>query len=193
MRIQTCLRLAFLFLLLAAICGPLAATADAAELAGVAMSDRAKVGDQSVVLNGLALRKKAIFKVYVAGLYLPQKQSDATAILGTDAPRMLVMEFVRSVGKDSLTGAWDECLANNAANASADVKKAFEQLNGWMDDVESGDRVRFAYEPGKGTTVVMKNTSKGTLPGLPFADALFACWIGDAPPSEDFKASLLGR
>lgn len=169
-----------------------AAPAEAAELAGVSMADRATVGGESLVLNGLGLRKKAIFKVYVAGLYLPTRQSDPAKILATDSPRMLAMEFLRSVGKGQLSGAWNDCLEQNVSNADAEVKKGFSMLDQWMGDVETGDRLRFVYEPGKGTSVELKNRKAGTVEGRAFADALFSCWIGDVPPSADFKAGLLG-
>ena len=102
------------------------------------------------------------------------------------------MEFVRSVGKGSLTGAWDDCLKNNSPSASADVKKSFAQLNDWMVDVEDDDQLAFTYEPGTGTTVTVKGQNQGTIEGKLFGDALFACWIGKVPPSEDFKEGLLG-
>lgn len=169
------------------------APAHAAELGGVTMSDTAKVGDHTLMLNGLGLRKKAIFKVYVGGLYLPAKQSRPDMILSADTPRRLEMEFVRDVGKDSITGGWDDCLTNNSPSASADVKKGFARLNDFMSDVESGDRLTFTYVPGTGTTIGVKNKDQGTVEGKPFADALFACWVGDVPPSDDFKQGLLGR
>lgn len=167
--------------------------AGAAELAGVTLDDSTEAGGNRLVLNGLGLRKKAIFKVYVGGLYLPAKQSDADKILAADSARRVVMAFVRSVGAGSLTGAWDDCLAANTPNAGAELKKQFGELNGWMEDVESGDRLTFTYAPGSGTEVDVKGKSKGTLSGKTFADALFACWIGPTPPSEDFKDGLLGK
>ena len=170
----------------------LAPAAEGAELGGVAMSDRTKAGEQTLVLNGLGLRKRAIFKVYVAGLYLPQKASDPEAILGADTPRKMVMEFVRNVGKGSLTDAWNDCLTSNSPGASEEVKAGFERLNGWMGDVSDGDRLAFTYVPGEGTSVTVRNQAKGSVSGKPFADALFACWIGDTPPSKDFKDGLLG-
>ena len=42
----------------------------ARELAGVSLPDTLSAGDKALKLNGLGLRKKAIFKVYVGGLYL---------------------------------------------------------------------------------------------------------------------------
>ena len=164
----------------------------AGELAGVSMSDHTKVGDQALVLNGMGLRKKAIFKVYVAGLYLKAKQTDAARILSADDPRKLEMEFLRSVGKDSLVGAWNDCLAASSAAGSSSMKGDFSKLGSWMEDVKAEDRMVFTYDPGKGLTVKVKGKVAGEIEGKPFADTLFACWIGDSPPSADFRAGLLG-
>ena len=163
------------------------------ELAGVQMSDSRKVGDTTLVLNGLALRKKAIFKVYVAGLYLPAKSKDARKILAEDSPRALEMEFVRSVGKDSLVGAWEDCLSANAPGAGSAIQDGFARLGKWMTDVKSGDRIGFFYDPTSGVSVEVGGRIAGTVEGRSFADTLFSCWIGEVPPSEDFKAGLLGN
>ena len=48
----------------------LGSAAPAAELAGVTMPDTDTVEGKTLKLNGLGLRKKMVFKVYVAGLYL---------------------------------------------------------------------------------------------------------------------------
>ncbi|MCH9648625.1 MAG: chalcone isomerase family protein [Deltaproteobacteria bacterium] len=163
----------------------------AAENAGVSMSDTVVVGSEKLILNGMGLRKKAIFKVYVAGLYLEEKQSDPAAILAADEKRSLIMHFVRNVGADSICGGWDDGLENNTAGASAEVKKQFATLCTWMEDVSDGDRLVFTYVPGEGTEVTVKESSKGKLEGKAFADALFACWLGSSPPSADFKKGLL--
>ena len=169
-----------------------APTAGAAELAGVEMASTQKVGEDSLVLNGLGLRKKAIFKVYVGGLYLKAKSSDPAAILAADEPRRLIMQFVRKVDADAIIGGWNDCLKNNVPNASADVKKGFEQLNSWMQKVKKGDQLIFTYEPGTGVSVDVAGAAKGTVAGKAFGDALFSCWIGDVPPSAEFKKGLLG-
>ena len=51
--------------------------AHAAELAGATLPDTLSTGDKSLKLNGLGLRKKAMFKVYVGGLYLESPSKDA--------------------------------------------------------------------------------------------------------------------
>ncbi len=171
----------------------LAAPLGAAELAGVKMDDSFKAGDENLVLNGLGLRKKAIFKIYVGGLYLPAKQSDAAKIFAADAPRRMVMHVLyKALSKDQLADGWTDCLEANTPSAGSDVKQGFDTLNGWMDEVKKGGRLAFTYTPGSGTAVEVKDASKGTIAGKPFADALFACWIGEKPATEDLKEGLLG-
>jgi len=171
----------------------LALPAWAGSLAGVKMDDEVTVSGQFLVLNGMALRKKLIFKVYVAGLYLPAAESNSEKILATDGPRYLVMEWVRGVDKDAICGGWYEGLEANTPNASADLKKAFDDLCSFMSEVSAGDRFVFTYLPDQGTTIEVKGQKKGTLPGKAFADALFASWIGPKPgPGEEFKQALLG-
>lgn len=172
----------------------LALPAHAGSNSGVSMPDQVTVSGQKLQLNGMALRKKLVFKVYVAGLYLPSAQKNAAKVLSTDAPRHLVMEWVRDVDKDSICGGWYEGLEGNTPNASADLKKDFDKLCSWMTDVKEGDQFVFTYLPGEGTTVKVKGKTAGTVPGREFADALFASWIGPNPgPGEAFKEDLMGN
>lgn len=171
----------------------IAAPAAAGTLAGVTMHDRVPVGDEELALNGMALRKKAIFKVYVAGLYLEKKAADPAAVLSADGPRQMVMHWVRSVGKDKICEGWDEGLEANTPGASAELKKEFSTLCSYMQDAKTGDRFVFTYRPGQGTEVEVKGMAKGNIPGKAFADALLACWIGPEPgPGEAFRDDLMG-
>jgi hypothetical protein len=166
----------------------------AGTLAGITLPDSLKMDDQALVLNGMALRKKVVFKVYVAGLYLPAKEKNGEAILAADNPRCTVMHFLRSVDAGKITEAWFEGLEANTPNHSQELKKQFDTLGTLMEDVKEGDKLVFTYRPGKGTEVKVKGVIKATLGGKDFADALFSCWIGKKPgPGEGFKQGLLGN
>ncbi|HCU26065.1 MAG TPA: hypothetical protein DF383_13690 [Deltaproteobacteria bacterium] len=167
-------------------------SASAAELSGVTMSETMAVGGKTLVLNGMGLRKKAIIKVYVAGLYLPAKESSAERILGSNTERGMVMEFVRGVDKEKICNAWHEGLEKNSPDKAVQLKGQFDVLCTYMEEMEDGSKLTFAYIPGQGTTVSLDGAVKGSIAGKDFADALFACWIGPKPPGEDFKAGLLG-
>ena len=160
---------------------------------GVNLPRRLDLEGHALVLNGAATRKKFIVKVYVAGLYLPARESDAEKILAADEPRHLVMQFVHDVDKGKMCNAWNEGLANNTPDASAELKGQFETLCGYMEDIKKGEQFAFTYLPGEGTRVQVKGAAKGTIEGKAFADALFKAWIGPKPgPGEGFKKQLLG-
>lgn len=171
----------------------LAAPAAAGTLSGVTLPDRAEVNGQNLVLNGMALRKKLVIKVYVAGLYLPQKEKAAQKILQADAPHRMVMHFLYGVSKNQMCDAWNDGLAANTPNASAEVKKAFGTLCNWMEPIDKGKQLVMTYVPGEGTRVEVNGKAKGTLPGAATADAILSTWIGPDPdPGQDFKNAVLG-
>lgn len=166
----------------------------AGTLAGVSMPESSKAGDSPLVLNGMALRSKAIFKVYVAGLYLPEKQHDPQAVLAADTPRQTLMQWVRTVDKEKICEGWKEGLELNTKSPSPDVKAGFETLCGYTPDARTGDKFLYTYIPGKGTEVAVNGKVMGDIPGKGFADALWACWIGPHPgPGEAFRDALMGK
>ncbi|HUL69351.1 MAG TPA: chalcone isomerase family protein [Gemmatimonadales bacterium] len=172
---------------------PLQDTASTRKVANVTMPTTVDVGTSHLVLNGMALRKKMMFKVYVASLYLPAKSNNADEILAADAPRYMVMSFVRSVDKGKLCEAWEDGLEKNTPNAGEQLKADFKQLCDWMEDIKDGEQMVFTYLPEGGTTVGVRGTEKGVIAGKEFGDALFRCWIGPNPaPGQGFKKDLLG-
>ncbi|RMH15954.1 MAG: hypothetical protein D6696_19390 [Acidobacteria bacterium] len=171
----------------------LAAPVAGGTLQGVTLPDAKEVAGHSLVLNGMALRKVAIVKVYVAGLYLPAPSRDAAEILAADEPRQMVMRFLRSAGARRICAGWIEGLEANVPGAPAELRAQFDALCEWTGGAEKGTEYVFTYLPGKGTEVKVGGEVKGTAPGKAFADALFSVWIGPDPgPGETFKQQLLG-
>jgi hypothetical protein len=166
----------------------------AGTLAGVTLPDGAEVAGQELVLNGIGLRTKLFIKVYVGGLYLPQKERSASAVLAAEAPRRMALHFIYDVSKEQMCEAWHEGLEANTPEASAEVERAFATLCGWMDGVGKGQLLTLTYLPGQGTEVAIGGAVKGTLPGKATADAVLSTWIGPKPgPGEEFKRRVLGQ
>lgn len=171
----------------------LALPAAAGELQGVTMPDEVQVEGQTLILNGMALRKVFIVKVYVAGLYLPEKATDAAAILAADTPRRMVMHWIHDGSEGRVCEGWMDGLEDNTPDASEELHKQFETLCEWTGAATDGDVFTFTYLPGQGTTLKINEEVKGTAEGKAFADALWAVWIGPEPgPGEKFKQDLLG-
>ncbi|MDE3155476.1 MAG: chalcone isomerase family protein [Acidobacteriota bacterium] len=181
-------------LLLLALFLAAARPAAAATLAGVTLPDTAVAGGRTLVLNGIGLRTKFFIRIYVGGLYLPQKSQSAEAIFTADEPRRMAAQFLYGVNKNQLCDAWHEGLADNTPHAPAEVQRGFATLCDWMEPIAKGGTFVLTYLPGTGTEVEVNGTKKGTLPGKATADAILATWIGPKPgPGQKFKNAVLGR
>jgi hypothetical protein len=165
--------------------------ARAAELAGATLPDTLSAGDKTLKLNGLGLRKKAMFKVYVGGLYLESPSKDAGGILAADQARAIRMHFLRDLTKAQLVEAFQEGFEANAKD-KAGQKAAFDKMLALVPDVKEGETLTFTYLPGKGTTLRVGDKELGAFEGKGFADAVFSIWLGPKPPSEDLKKGMLG-
>lgn len=172
----------------------LAVPASAGQLAGVTLPDATEAGGKTLVLNGLGLREATLLMVdvYVAGLYLESKTSNAAAILGADRPKRLVLKFVRSVGREKLVEAWNEGLDKNAGTKRDAVDGGFERLNAAMTDVKKGDTLVLTFLPGQGTSVEVKGRPAATIEGDDFQGVLFSIWLGADPPNVALRDGLLG-
>src|SRR5882672_8064195 len=62
---------------LACAAGITSALAQTVEVAGVKFEPTVQLDGATLLLNGAGVRTRAIFKVYAAGLYVPQKSTDA--------------------------------------------------------------------------------------------------------------------
>jgi hypothetical protein len=170
-----------------------ATPAAAKELAGATMPDTMTVAGKTLKLNGMGLRKKAVFKVYVGGLYLEAPGSNAAAILAADAPKALSMHFLRSIEKEKLVDAYREGFEANAPQKAAAQKAGVDRFYGTVTDVKEGSVTTYTYAPGIGTVVNRDGKDVATIEGKEFAEVLFSLWLGPKPPSEDLQKGLLGR
>ena len=88
--------------------GLAAEAAAAKELAGATMPDTLTVAGKTLKLNGMGLRKKAIFKVYVGGLYLEAPSKDAAAILAAGLLNTALFSLDDAPGRmDAIVRGWD--------------------------------------------------------------------------------------
>lgn len=166
----------------------LAATCD-----DVPFPDTAPAGG-SLVLNGLGIRKATFLAVhvYVAGLYLPQKSSDAQKILAAHQPWQVVMLFERDVSASDMRGAFAEGFKKAAGNKLASLQDRITALNNQMTDVKKGQSISYVNDPAKGVTVTVAGKSGAPIAGEDFSTALMTIWIGAEPPNADLKSGMLG-
>ena len=178
----------------AAVAALFAVTVFAADIGGVKLADKTSVGGQELVLNGGAVRTKAIFKVYVGSLYLPAKATDLAGVLAK-GPRRIQMNLLRDLSADQLLEALNDGLKDNSSAAElAAVKAQTDQLASIMKsfgEVKEGNVVTLDFVDGA-TVVTLNGAAKGTIPGEAFNRALTKIWLGDKPAQADLKKAMLG-
>ena len=160
---------------------------------GVSFPEQVPLGSGALTLNGLGLRQATMFKVnvYVAALYVAKTSSDPDAILGSNGPYELILQFVRNIGAGDIREGWDDGFARNSKAQLPALKDRMAMLNGWMADVKTGERLAFTFTPGAGVQVDVNGTAKGTIKGDDFAKAFLSIWLGD-PPNPEIKVGMLG-
>lgn len=170
------------------------ATAQGKECLGVSFPDRMTVDGSELTLNGVGARKATFLKVnvYVAALYVAKPSRDPKALVAASGPDELILHFVRNVGIDDLTKAWNEGFERNSKQQLPAFKDRIAKLNSWMTDMKTGQRLTFVRRPGVGIEVGVDGKLKGTVEGDDFARALLSIWLGETPPNPELKQGLLG-
>jgi hypothetical protein len=168
----------------------------AAEVSGVQLPDKTQVESRDLVLNGAGLRKRFFIGVYVIGLYLPEKKSDATAVLALPGPKRVSIRMLRDVGADTFAEALVEGLkANHSPVDFQALEPRVQALTGIMAQVKEAKKgMAIALDwTGDATRVTIDGRAAGQpIAGEDFYRALLRIWLGEHPVQEDIKQHLLG-
>jgi len=192
----------FLRLVLAATLGVASAlggvaTAQPVEVEGVKFEPTVTVGGTALQLNGVGVRVRAIFRVYVAGLYVPAKSNSAATLLAQTGPRRMAMVMLRNVDSDSFAAALNDGLRANLTDAQlAGFKAQIDALNANLKaigEARRNDVVNFEFTPEAGTRITVNGQVRGAaIPGEDFFAAVLRVWLGDKPVDAALKRGLLG-
>ena len=172
--------------------------ASAAEIAGIKLPERAKLGTCELVLNGAGLRKKLFFKVYIASLYLAEKRSSPAEVLALDGPKRVSIILLRTLPAQDLVDALNEGIRENSSPGELQtVQGRFNELTATMLAVQEGkkgDVISVDWRPDAGTFVLLNGEPKGKpIPGEDVYRALLKAWLGEHPSSARLKKALLGQ
>ena len=152
----------------------LATGAAALDVEGVKLDDKASVGGQELVLNGAGVRKRAIFKVYVGSLYVPENVKTGEEVLAK-APRRIQLNLLRNLSSDqlidalmdgfkqNLTAAEMQAIAVQTGELAAVMKSFGEAKEGSVVTLDFVDNA---------TKIGLNGATRGTIDGAAFNDAL---------------------
>ena len=165
----------------------------AAEKAGVTLPEAITVDGKALKLNGMGLRTKMVFKVYVAGLYLEKASDDPNAIIASDQVKRVEMVMLRNLGRGKITEAIENGIEKNAKDKVEALKPRLQTFFTVVEDLKTGDKLTITYTPGQGTKVQNQSGKNIVIAGKDFADALFSVWLGKEPADGDLKSGMLGK
>ena len=173
------------------------ASAQAVEIEGVKLEPTAQVGGAALQLNGAGLRTRVFFKVYVAGLYVPQKAKDANTLLAQKGPRRVAITMLRNVDSDTFSASLVEGLKNNLSEAQfTGFKAQIDALNANFKaagEAKKGDVIHLEFAPDAGTRVIVNGKPQGSaIAGEEFFTAVLRIWLGDKPADADLKKGMVG-
>jgi chalcone isomerase-like protein len=175
----------------------LAVGVQAAELEGVQLEERAQVDGQALELNGIGLRTRYLFKVYVAGLYLPQKVSSPQTAIEGPGPKRIVLVMLRDASAEQFCDSVGAGL--DANHSEAELEKIQPQIDALfakiraIGEAKKGMRIVLDYSPSPASTMLyIDGAGQGDpIRGREFFRGLLRIWLGDRPAEAELKRMLL--
>lgn len=183
---------------LAGVLLSLSAAAAQVEVAGVKLDDTAEVAGTKLQLNGAGIRYKAIFKVYVAALYVGKKIATPEEFFAAAGPKRISITMLREIDSNELGKAFTKGFEENATKG--ELSKLIPgllrmgQVFSDQKKLMAGDSFTSDWIPGVGTVVTVKGKVQGEAFKEPeFFNALMRIWLGPHPADFKLKDALLGR
>ena len=164
-----------------------------AEVAGVKVDDKTRVGNAELTLSGAGLRKRVFFQVYVIGLYVADRKADLVAQPG---PKRVAIHMLRDVGADQFTEALADGIRANHPEAEAKALeprvKEFGAMMAEIKEAKKGMVIALDWTGSATQLVIDGKPAARTIAGEDFYRALLRIWLGDKPVQDDLKKALTG-
>lgn len=167
----------------------------AATVDGVELPDTLSVEDTTLVLNGAGSRSKWFIDLYVAGLYLPGREQDATAIVAADEPQAIHLHITSGmITSERLMEATQEGFENSTGGNLAPIQDDIDaSMDVFSEEIGKGDVFTLIYVPDEGVRMLKNGELRDTVGDLEFKRALFGIWLSDKPAQGSLKRDMLGQ
>lgn len=174
------------------------AAAATIDVNGVKVEDAVTVKGTSLPLNGAGTRYKAVFKVYVAALYLEKKVTTADEASALTGKKRIAVTMLRDIDANELGKLFTRGITDNAPKG--DFAKLIPGLTktgevfASIRTLKAGDDFTIEYVPGTGTTFSVKGVQMLTPVTEPeFFNAVMRIWLGPQPADWKLKDAMLGK
>lgn len=184
--------------LIACLTGLCATAQPVTTVSGVRFEPSVTVQGEALRLNGVGIRHKAVFKVYAAGLYLPQPAGSAAEVAALRGAKRLAITMLRDIDSAELGKLFSRGMEDNMDRAAfsrlVPGVLRMGQIFAEHKKLMAGDTFTVDWLPGTGTVITVKGQPQGEAFKEPeFFDALLGIWLGPRPADWQLKDALLGK
>lgn len=175
-----------------------ALSAATTEISGVKVDDSVELQGQKLVLNGVGIRHKAVFKVYVASLYLTKKAATTDEVLASSGNKRISATMLRDIdaselGKLFTRGIEDNMPKNEFSKLIPPIMRMSQVFSDYK-QLKTGDSFTIDFVAGTGTILSIRGKPVTEPFKEPeFFNALARIWLGNNPADWKLKEALLGK
>ena len=168
------------------------------EIAGVKLDDAIELQNAKLQLNGAGIRYKAIFKVYVAALYLGKKAATPEEVYAASGPKRMSITLLREIDSNELGKSFTKAFEDNAPKTEMSklVPGLLKMGQVFSDQKKmlAGENFTIDWIPGAGTVISVKGKPQGeAIKEIEFFNAMMRIWLGTKPADWKLKDELLGK
>ncbi len=155
-----------------------------------------------LIPTGYGVTKTQKNDYYLASLLIDKdallQNADAEGIVYIDATKRMEFKFVADRIISGRTFARQLAAAIKINNTREEIKESKAQISRFIRffrrSINKGDILRFDYHSSFGTRVYLNKRRLGEIPySSVFYRVLLRMWLGNQPPSSQFKSGILGQ
>jgi len=167
------------------------------EVSGIKLADPVELAGTRLQLNGAGIRYKAVFKVYVAALYLEKMAVTPEEVFAAPGARRLSITMLREIDSNELGKSFTKAFEDNAPKTEMSrlipglLKMG--QVFSAQKKMVAGESFTIDWVPGTGTVITVKGKPQGEpIKEVEFFNAMLRIWLGAKPADWKLKDELLG-
>ena len=167
------------------------------EVSGIKLADPVELAGTRLQLNGAGIRYKAVFKVYVAALYLEKMAVTPEEVFAAPGARRLSITMLREIDSNELGKSFTKAFEDNAPKTEMSRLIPGLLKMGQVFSVQkkmvAGESFTLDWVPGTGTVITVKGKPQGEpIKEVEFFNAMLRIWLGAKPADWKLKDELLG-
>lgn len=168
------------------------------EISGIKLDDPIELQNTKLQLNGAGIRYKAIFKVYVAALYLGKKAATPEEVYAAPGPKRISITLLREIDSNELGKSFTKAFEENAPKTEMSklVPGLLKMGQVFSDQKKmlAGESFTIDWVPDSGTVISVKGKPQGdAIKEVEFFNAMMRIWLGPKPADAKLKDELLGK